>query len=100
MRWLRDARHPYRSMKEAFDGEEEYRTEPQGMSANEWIAWASDEEDYQSARSKYRFDPAEITGVKFLSILYELPYFKVCYHIHHSLRSCCLYVPKHWRYVI
>ena len=82
-RWLQDIRHPYRSMKEAFDGEDKYKTEPKGISTNEWIAWASDREDYQRARSNYLFDPAEITGVKFLSNLYKLPYFKVHYQLYY-----------------
>lgn len=81
-RYLR-LNHPYRRMKRAFDGHEELRPPPRNLSGRDIMRFALQRRrwqlQYQPTPNEGEIDPVHDTGVKRLSALYGLPYWKVLY---------------------
>jgi hypothetical protein len=76
-RWLPPG-HPYRQNYRAFDGTVEERQAPTNVTAAQTMTWAEERGRWLAAGgAPAREDPAHRTGVKRLSILFRLPYWKV-----------------------
>ena len=76
-RWLPPG-HPYRHNDRAFDGRVEERPPPTIVTAAQTMLWAEERERWlRAGGAPARDDPALRTGVKRLSILFRLPYWKV-----------------------
>jgi hypothetical protein len=76
-RWL-PLGHPYRQNDIAFDGSVEERRAPTVVTATDTIRWAEERKRWlRAGGAPARDDPALRTGVKRLSILFRLPYWKV-----------------------
>ena len=79
-RWLLED-HPYRSerMKDHFNGAQETRSKPPAITMEEQLQHALDCKAWRAAghRDGTAGDPSKVHGVKRLSILYRLPYWKV-----------------------
>ena len=79
-RWL-PLDHPYRSeqMKAHFDGSMENRPKPREVTVEEQIRHALECEAWREQGNRYGAvgDPSKISGIKRLSILFLLPYWKV-----------------------
>ncbi len=73
--------HPYRSeeMKEHFNGSMEHRPQPREVTVEDQMQHAREYEAWKSAgnREGVNGDPSKVHGVKRLSSLYKLPYWKV-----------------------
>jgi hypothetical protein len=79
-RWLSDG-HPYRSqrMKDHFDGKMEERPKPRSVGVEDQMQHAAQYAAWKASgnREGAAGDPSKVHGVKRLSILYRLPYWKV-----------------------
>jgi hypothetical protein len=79
-RWL-PPHHPYRAdaMKEHFNGHKEERPLPRAVSVEEQMQHAADYAVWKAgvSRDGATGDPSKVHGVKRLSILHRLPYWKV-----------------------
>jgi hypothetical protein len=79
-RWLPDD-HPYKSedMKDHFNGNMEDRPKPQLVTVDNQMQYAADYESWKAGgyRDGGGGDPSKLHGVKRLSILNRLPYWKV-----------------------
>ena len=80
-RWL-PKDHPYRSewMKDHFNGFVENQPKPHIVTMEEQRRHAKEYQAWKVARNRdgAAGDPSRVHGVKHLSILYRLPYWKVC----------------------
>ena len=79
-RWLPEG-HPYRlpEMKDHFNGEMEHRPKPREVTVEDQIRHALECEAWKADGNRWGAagDPFKIHGVKRLSILFRLPYWKV-----------------------
>ena len=79
-RWL-PVDHPYRSptMKKHFNGALEHRGKPREVTVEEHMQYALEYEAWKQSgnRPGAAGDPSKLHGVKRLSILFRLPYWKV-----------------------
>ena len=86
-RWLLDD-HPYRSegMKDHFNSFMEKWPKPCTVTVEEQIRHAEEYQAWKAAgnRGGAAGDPSRVHGVKRLSILYRLPYWKVCQSGHYG----------------
>lgn len=73
--------HPYRRLKQAFDGDEELRPPPRPLTGRDIVRYASVRNRWMAASVQSRpgteHDPVHDTGVKRLSAFYRLPYWQV-----------------------
>jgi len=73
--------HPYRRLRQAFDGQQEYRPPPQTLTGSNIKDFARERISFlqasQGRRGAGEEDPIHRTGVKRLSALYMLPYWQV-----------------------
>lgn len=73
--------HPYRRLKQAFDGQQEYRPPPPILTGCDIKGYAQERvsflQESQGRRGGGEGDPIHRTGVKRLSALYLLPYWQV-----------------------
>ncbi len=80
-RWLPED-HPYRSpeLKDHFNGQIEHRPKPREVTVEDQIRHALECEAWKADGNRWGAagDPSKIHGVKRLSILFRLPYWKVC----------------------
>jgi hypothetical protein len=73
--------HPYRRLRTAFNGNAETRPPPRVMTSRDIVRYALERiswlNDAQQRRAAAESDPVHRMGVKRLSSLYKLPYWKV-----------------------
>ena len=86
-RWLPDD-HPYKSegMEDHFNGFVENRPKPRTVTVEDQIRHTEEYEAWKAAgsRGSTAGDPSRVHGVKRLSILFRLPYWKVCQSGHYG----------------
>ena len=71
--------HPWRNARPEFDNNEERRMQPPKMTAEDVLRWGSLRESWvQLDVGPASSDPARESGIKRISALFELPYWKVC----------------------
>ena len=89
-RWL-PPRHPWRTNRTAFDGEDELRSPPEPITVEETMRWGRLRESFVLRGSSPKSeDPAREYGVKRVSCLFALPYWEVQfpYSVPHSISVC------------
>ena len=96
--------HYFRGAAAAFDGEASHETVAEPLTGNQTIRRGNQSEAYIDGGGMEKDDdfPAKEHGVKRVSALYQLPYWRVSYHNGYftfsSMFFCCKYVLKGFAY--